>query len=422
MSGMRAGVVVAVVVLAAACGSAVEPSDLATAEAPEASEQQPAPPPEPPAADERAVDTARAANHLGFAVHAGLLVEHEGLNVVTSPWSLSALLAIVAAAAEGETAAQLEAVLGDAGGQDEGLGLLADSLRSASSVQLRLATGLWANSELAVDDAALAALAERFDAQLVSLPLGEASAAAAIDQWVTEQTDGMIRDLAEPLGLPDPQLPLAVATALAFVGDWTQGFDEQASGPGTFTLDDGSDVEVPMMRRTDTPTLWFADADLEVVRLPYGEDERFGMEVFLPVEDLALEDLVEQLDADRWGDLVQQLGSTDVEVVLPSFSLRSSVGLTGVLQDLGVERAFGAQAEFGPIADAPLALTDVAQVTFVEVTEQGTRAAAASAGSIGDDDSAGPLIFEVDRPFLFTISDRATGAVLLLGTIHDPRG
>ncbi len=421
MPGMRAGVVAAVMVLGA-CGSAVEPSDLATAEAPEALQQQAASPLEPPPADARVVDTARAANHLGFAVHAGLLVEHEGLNVVISPWSLTALLAIVAAAAEGETAAELETLLGDAGGQHEGHGRLADSLRSATSVQLRLASGLWVNSELGADDAELAALAERFDAQLVSLPLGEASAATAIDQWVTEQTDGMIRDLAEPLGLPDPQLPLAVATALAFVGDWTQGFDEQASGPGTFTLDDGVDVEVPMMRRTDTPTLWFADADLEVVRLAYGEDERFGMEVFLPVGDLALEDLVEQLDADRWVDLVQQFRATDVEVVLPSFSLRSSVGLTGVLEELGVARAFGAQAEFGPIADAPLALTEVAQVTFVEVTEQGTRAAAASAGSIGDDDSAGPLIFEVDRPFLFTVSDRDTGAVLLLGAIHDPRG
>lgn len=421
MPGMRAGVVAAVMVLGA-CGSAGEPSNLPVVEAPEASRQQAASPLEPPPADARVVDTARAANHLGFAVHAGLLVEHEGLNVVTSPWSLTALLAIVAAAAEGETAAELETLLGDAGGQDEGLGLLADSLRSATSVQLRLATGLWANSELAADDAALAALAERFDAQLVSLPLGEASAATAIDQWVTEQTDGMIRDLAEPLGLPDPQLPVAVATALAFVGDWTQGFDEQASGPGTFTLDDGVDVEVPMMRRTDTPTLWFADADLEVVRLPYGEDERFGMEVFLPLEDLALGDLVQGLDADRWVDIVQQFRATDVEVVLPSFSLRSSVGLTGVLEDLGVARAFGAQAQFGPIATGPLSLTDVAQVTFVEVTEQGTRAAAASAGSIGDDDAAGPLVFEVDRPFLFTISDRDTGAVLLLGTIHDPRG
>ena len=421
MPGMRAGVVAAVMVLGA-CGSAGEPSNLPVVEAPEASRQQAASPLEPPPADARVVDTARAANHLGFAVHAGLLVEHEGLNVVTSPWSLTALLAIVAAAAEGETAAELETLLGDAGGQDEGLGLLADSLRSATSVQLRLATGLWANSELAADDAALAALAERFDAQLVSLPLGEASAATAIDQWVTEQTDGMIRDLAEPLGLPDPQLPVAVATALAFVGDWTQGFDEQASGPGTFILDDGVDVEVPMMRRTDTPTLWFADADLEVVRLPYGEDERFGMEVFLPLEDLALGDLVQGLDADRWVDIVQQFRATDVEVVLPSFSLRSSVGLTGVLEDLGVARAFGAQAQFGPIATGPLSLTDVAQVTFVEVTEQGTRAAAASAGSIGDDDAAGPLVFEVDRPFLFTISDRDTGAVLLLGTIHDPRG
>lgn len=177
-----------------------------------------------------------------------------------------------------------------------------------------------------------------------------------------------------------------------------------------------------MMRRTDPSAGWFADDEVEVVRLPYGEDERFGMEVVLPAPQLALEDLARELDAGRWDDLVQQLAPTEVEVVLPSFTLRSRVGLAEVLGQLGVERAFRPDAEFGPITDGPLALTDVAQVTFVEVTEQGTRAAAASAGAIGDDDAAGPLRFEVDRPFLFTISDGETGTVLLLGTVHDPRG
>lgn len=424
MAGMRARVAAVLVVMAtvfgSACGSAGGPPEV-TQEATQEPTPTPTTPQRPPA-DGPLIDTAAAVNQLGFAVHGGVLAELEGENVVTSPWSLASLLAILAAAAEGETAAQLEAVLGGTDGSEEGLGLLSESLRSATSVQLRLASGLWANSELDVDEAALADLAERFDAQLVSLPLGDESTATAIDRWVAEQTDGMIRNLAEPLGLPDPELAAAVATALAFVGEWTQGFDEQASGPGTFTLADGSDVEVAMMRRTDPSTPWFADAEVEVVRLPYGGDERFGMEVVLPAPELALEDLARELDAGRWDDLVQQLAPTEVEVVLPSFTLRSRVGLAEVLGQLGVERAFRPDAEFGPITDGPLALTDVAQVTFVEVTEQGTRAAAASAGAIGDDDAAGPLRFEVDRPFLFTIRDGETGTVLLLGTVHDPRG
>ncbi len=154
-------------------------------------------------------------------------------------------------------------------------------------------------------------------------------------------------------------------------------------------------------------------------RLPYGDDERFGMEVLLPDEDVALDDLLGQLDADTWQGTVDQLASsTPSQLALPRFELEWDATLNDALQDLGIVSAFGG-GDFTPMSPANPWLDTVVQKTYIRVDEEGTEAAAVTGGVMTE--SAGPPPLLVDRPFAFTVSDRDTGTILFLGTVHDPR-
>jgi serine protease inhibitor len=158
----------------------------------------------------------------------------------------------------------------------------------------------------------------------------------------------------------------------------------------------------------------------QMLRLPYGDDERFGMEVLLPDEDVALDELLDDLDAEVWRKAVDGLETAGFsEIALPRFELEWDANLNEVLQSLGMVSAFGG-GDFTPMSPADPFLDTVVQKTYIRVDEAGTEAAAVTGGVMAE--SAGPPPFRVDRPFAFTVSDRETGAVLFLGSVHDPRG
>jgi serine protease inhibitor len=176
---------------------------------------------------------------------------------------------------------------------------------------------------------------------------------------------------------------------------------------------------VPRLHRSD-PELDTASGDgFTMFRLPYGDDERFGMEVILPNEDVALDELLVELDLDIWQDAVSQLApSTPSQLALPKFELEWDATLNDALQALGIVSAFGG-GDFTPMSPANPWLDTVVQKTYLRVDEEGTEAAAVTGGVM--DTSAGPPPLLVDRPFAFTVSDRQTGTILFLGTVHDPR-
>jgi serine protease inhibitor len=173
------------------------------------------------------------------------------------------------------------------------------------------------------------------------------------------------------------------------------------------------------MHRSDPDVETAAGDGFTLARLPYGEDEPFGREVLLPDEDVALDELLVELDLDIWHDAVSQLApSPRSQLALPRFELEWDAELTGALQQLGIVSGFG-DGDFTPMSPANPSLDTVVQKTYVRVDGEGTEAAAVTGGAVAA--SEGPPPFRVDRPFVFTVSDRQTGTILFLGTVHDPR-
>ena len=158
---------------------------------------------------------------------------------------------------------------------------------------------------------------------------------------------------------------------------------------------------------------------VSVLEMPYGGDA-FTMTVVLPHPDVALQSVVEALDAARWESWMVDLADVNRLVVMPKFSVEYEIELKEVLKSLGMRIAFEGVADFTKINPvAPLVINEVRHKTFLLVDEEGTEAAAVTSVEIVIV-SSGPRRFVIDRPFLFAIRERLSGTILFMGKMVDP--
>ena len=146
--------------------------------------------------DSDAVDAARSVNEFGFDLQAALMADADG-NVVTSPLSVSTLLAMVAAGAGGETAEQMVDVLYLDGARDDRFVALLGTVSDPEDVVVSVANALWANEGTPFEKDYLSFAQDVFGATVEEAPLGQQSTADEIDEWVVENTEGLIEGIAE---------------------------------------------------------------------------------------------------------------------------------------------------------------------------------------------------------------------------------
>lgn len=414
-SRMLVAVALTLAVLAAACGTEREqagpPGDAGRADVELVGELS----------DADAAAVSQSVNAFGFDLQVALMADGGG-NVVTSPLSVATLLAMVAVGAGGETAEQMAEVLNLDSVRDDRFAALLRTVSDTDDVTVSVANALWANEGAPFEEDYLGFVRDVFGATAEEVPLGDQATADEIDAWVVERTEGLIEEIAEDLGLPDPQAVLVLLNAVYFLGEWSVPFDPDLTSDQLFTLSDGSEVQVPMMYRPSAPdeSVQAASRDgYEMLRLPYGDEGRFVMDVFLPSPEHDTTWLIGQLDPDERGGAIDALEEAPLDVRLPSFELEWDATLNDTLTALGMELPFTSAADFSPMSPTNPFLSTVVHKTYIRVDEEGTEAAAFTGGAMA---TSMPPSFTVDRPFLFTINDTRTDTVLFLGTVEDPRG
>jgi serpin B len=260
--------------------------------------------------------------------------------------------------------------------------------------------------------------------------LGAAEAArAAINDWVCERTRGRIADLLPP-GSPGTDTYLLLVNAVYFRGKWRLPFDPEETFDKPFYLDEGRRVMTPLMHQT-ARVRYLERADYQAISLAYQGTE-LALLVILPRQRDGLEDLEQSLSTSMVADCLAA-GAQKVDMFLPRFTLTwGTAELSPVLRKLGMPLAFTRHADFSGIygrasEEEPLFISRVYHKAFIEVNEQGTEAAAATAAEmllmgIARDKPSPIPVFRADHPFLFAICDQKTGAVIFLGRLVEPEG
>jgi serpin B len=367
------------------------------------------------------------------------LAEQEGnKNLFYSPYSISLALAMTYAGAGSETEDEmaealhfllsqerlhpafnaLDQELAQRGEGAEGKDT-ADG-QDSEGFRLNVANAIWGQEDYQFLDTFLDVLAQNYGAGLRTLDFAGSpeESRVAINDWVSEQTEGKIEDLI-PQGGIDALTRLVLTNAIYFNAAWANPFEEAATGEETFSLLDGSEVSVPMMRQSES--LGYAEGDgYQAVELPY-DGREMSMVVVVPDwgEFGAFED---SLDAGQVEAIIEKLSRRQVALRMPTFEFDARFSLKEVLAALGMSQAFSGAADFSDMTGKKdLFISDVFHKAFVSVDEAGTEAAAATAVVMRLTSAApDPVEVNVDHPFLFLIRDVKTGAILFVGRVVDP--
>lgn len=386
-----------------------------------------------PAADLAAVAAAEQA----FAAHLyETLAAAEG-NLVVSPLSIHLALAMALGGAGGETAAEMEAALAVAGIDPTALHAALNALDAAlearnrtepaidgreQQVQLSVVNSIWGQDGFGFEAAYLDLLARNYGAgiRLVDFMSAAEEARVAINAWVAQATNDRITDLI-PEGAIDSLTRLVLVNAVYLDATWAVPFDPQATADAPFFRLDGSEVSVPTMNAYQLHASYAAGEGWKAIDLPYTGDE---LSMLFVVPDAGRFDEVEAMVGAGLVDEVRAaLGNAVVDLSLPKFSQRNQVSMVEALQALGISAAFDPDAaDFtGISAEEQLYVSDVIHEAFIAVDEDGTEAAAATAVIVGTTSIPAEIVdLDFDRPFLFFLQDRATGALLFVGRVVDP--
>ena len=374
-------------------------------------------------------------SNTSFAVDLyGKLAAREKGNLFLSPYSISTALAMTWGGARGSTAKQMAATLhfgNDADAVHRGFSLLQKGLASdpKSPFELAVANRLFAQTGKKFAEPFLALTRDRYGAPVEQLDFFKSHEPARqhINLWVEKQTRDRIKDLLAP-GVVNEKTRLVLVNAIYFKGSWAKAFEKKATALAPFTLG-RSKFDVPMM--SGEITAGYAEREgFQVLELPYksGTGARLSMLVLLPTQADGLAQLESKLSAKLLGELPRGLARQVVQVFLPRFKLESSFSLGDNLQALGMVSAFDCRedttADFsGMDGERDLCISAVVHKAFVDVNEEGTEAAAATAVIMAQTDSVEPPkpVFRADHPFVFAIVDTASGSVLFLGRVVDPR-
>ena len=283
--------------------------------------------------------------------------------------------------------------------------------------EMLVANSIWGHAGLPIEPAFLEAGRTFFDAEVATVDFGSPETLEAINGWVRDKTAGRIPQLLDELR--DDEVMFLV-NAIYFKGKWRSQFDPSDTRDAPFHGADGQDRTAPLMHQSEE--LRYVDAEtFQGVDLLYGNGA-FAMTVLLPRAGQTAVDVLAGFDAAKWSALSGQFAPAEVDLTFPRFRLEYGRTLNDDLTAVGMGIAFDdAAADFSRIADIRperLYLSRVEQKTFVEVNEEGTEAAAATGVGVGATSAPLTVAMRVDRPFVFAIRERLSGAIVFLGVMN----
>jgi serpin B len=242
-----------------------------------------------------------------------------------------------------------------------------------------------------------------------------------VNDWVSEQTNKRIQDLL-PKGSVEPRTTLVLANAIYFKAHWQNEFNPSFTGPGPFTLLDGSTVHVLMMQNHSEEKYAYAEGDgWQAISLPY-KGGLADMVILLPKLG-TFNDFEASLTAEKYKAIVSALMSERVILSVPKFKFEAALGLKEALVGMGMQDAFTENVAdlSGMDGTHLLYLSDAFHKAFIAVDEKGTEAAAATAAVAVPASMPMGKDMQINRPFLFFIRDVPSGTVLFMGRVLDPR-
>lgn len=333
-------------------------------------------------------------------------------NTLISPLSVSSALAMTANGANGQTKDEMEKVLGSGMPLDElnkYLSSFSGSLTSGENFKLKNANSIWfiKDNNFNVNNEFLQTNADFYHAEIYKRAYND-EIVNDINNWVSEHTDGMIDKL---LDNGDALSNIALINATAFNAVWETYYFDNFVEDGTFTDANGNEQSVTMLISEESK---YINGDNCTGFIKKYKGGKYGFAAILPDSNVSISDFVGSLNGDKLFKMLQNAESTNVVAKMPKFEYEYSAELSEALKALGMPTAFSDSADFSGISGDKLLISDVLHKTKISVTEEGTRAVAAT-GVVMSAAPDGDKQVILNRPFMYMILDNETMLPLFAG-------
>ncbi|NXN33306.1 SPB6 protein, partial [Nycticryphes semicollaris] len=361
-----------------------------------------------------------------------LCEEKSGQNVFFSPFSISSALSMILLGSKGDTEAQIAKVLSLNKSEDAHNGyqsLLSEINDPNTKYLLRTANRLYGEKTYEFLSSFIESSQKLYHAGLEQTDFVNASedSRKQINGWVEERTEGKIQNLLAE-GILNSLTRLVLVNAIYFKGNWEKQFNKQTTAERPFHINKNETKPVQMMfKKSRFNMTYIGDFQTKILELPYIGNE-LSMIILLPDaiqdESTGLESLERELTYEKLIDWInpEMMDPTEIRVSLPRFKLEENYNLKPLLSSMGMPDAFDlGKADFsGMSAGNELVLSEVVHKSFVEVNEEGTEAAAATAGVVMVRCARIVPEFTADHPFLFFIRHNKTSSILFCGRFCSP--
>ena len=343
---------------------------------------------------------------------------------VVSPLSVTYLMSMLANGADGETQKQILATLGWAGEgiqqpslqdiNDYSRMLIEKTERLDKAVTVEIANYVAVNKEFKLNSKFQKSVERDYKAGVESLNFTSPSTLKRINDWCNDRTHGMIPSIINEL---DPDAVSYLMNAIYFNGTWKDKFSKEETKQEMFRGYTRDIQYVDMMHRHGE--YFYADGDgYSAVSIPYGNGA-FRMTVILPTEGSFLRDVMASMDGGKFQALQRSMEKCNVDLKIPRFTTEVDLPLNDIISALGAPLIFSSQADFSQFARGNFYVSKMFQKAKIEVSEEGTKAAAVTAAimmmSAVRPEKKRNVVFHADSPFAYIISENSTGSIYFMG-------
>ncbi len=374
--------------------------------------------------DEKSTQIVEADNQFGFELFQKVYnteTEHE--NIMVSPLSVSLALAMTYNGANNETKTAMQETLKLYGLTPEEINTsyqtLVNALKSLDTkVILEIANAIYYRNNFSVEQDFITTNQNYYSAEVSALDFSSSSALQTINNWVADNTNDKIDKIIDQISSDQVMFLL---NAIYFKGVWQSEFEKKNTEEKEFYLENGSSVSTDFMKQTNG-VAYSSNNLFSAIQMDYGQGN-YNMVVLLPNENKTLQDIIENLNSENWETWKENFYERNVDIEFPKFKFEYEAKLNDALANMGMGIAFTDGADFTGInKNGGLKIDYVKHKSFIEVNEEGTEAAAVTVVAI-ELTSVGPgsnPSFIANRPFMFAITEKSTGAILFIGTVKNP--
>jgi len=394
----------------------------------------PYPPLQPPKANDTGAtqegveELVNANNRFAFEFYSELLkTGNKDENIFYSPYSIFSALAITFEGAGGQTAEEMKSTLH----LPTNVTLLRPNFAAiynninakTGNYELRTGNALWIQKDYPISEDYKKVVEEYYGGKAANVDFERETEKSreTINSFIAEQTNNKIKELIPKEALTS-DTRLVITNAIYFKGVWQWQFNKSKTYEEDFKVAPNKTVKVQMMHMKPKDEVFnYTELDnLQILELPY-KNGSVSMLILLPKTNI--EEIEANLTYEKLKEYRSMLKETELsDIYLPRFEFSTKYNLNQILENLGMKTAFDPlTANFSKLTNAErLYISLVLHQAYINVSEEGTEAAGATAVIISKASKPSEIVFKVDHPFIFIIQERTTGNILFMGKLVDP--